>query len=485
MKHRLTALLILVLMLGTLLLTAGAAAEETGEIRLWVPKGGYGRLEVEWDRSVLGVSPRLVWQSSNPNVATVNGGHVKGIRPGRAVITCTALLADGREEQTSCVVEVYQTVSSLNWLRKNLTLITGQTSAPVNVTVSPADAAFPRLIWTSSDERVATVDARGRITGVSRGRATIYGTLNEPGVQNQRKMWVSVLVNQAVTDIGLSSCSVTLTRGKSEKITALVFPENAVTTWLQWTSSDERVATVNKGRITAVGVGRCTVSAKATDGSGVTADCEVEVIQPMTGLALSPNPVVVMAGDSVRINAEIAPADTTHPMLYWYCDHGDVARVDSAGLVTGRNPGKCRIYADASDVSGLSEWVQVYVEPANPLARGASGTPWLTLPLANRCAAMTVMGIEYDAVVTSASGEVLRRETGLKALDVVLWPGAEKVVSCPVPGAEEAERVEITATAVLLSDGRRWEIPDDLRETWVQTQEITNEIIEEQENVRE
>ena len=474
MKKWLTTALVLALI--ALMLAACAQAEETAEPRMLVPKGGYGKLEVEYDRKVLGASPRLLWESSNPAVATVNGGHVRGVRPGRAVITCTALLPGGQEEKTTCLVEVYQPVTALNWQRKNLTLITGQTSAPVSVSVSPADAAFPRLTWSSTDERVATVDARGRITGVSRGRATIYGTLNEPGVKNQRKMWVSVLVNQGVTDIGLSSSSLTLARGKSERLTALVFPENAVSKWLNWSSSDEQVATVSKGRVTGVGIGHCTVTARAADGSGVSAVCEVEVIQPMTGLALSPNPLVVMMGDAGRITAQISPADTTHTLLYWYCDRGDVARVDSTGLVTGRSPGKCRVYADASDVSGLSQSAWVFVEPASPLVPGAAAeTSWLTLSVANRCAALTVMGFEYEAAVESAAGEVLRRETGLLAENVTLWPGAEKTVPCPVPGAEEAERVAITVTAVQLSDGRRWEIPDDQRSVWDLSRENTND----------
>lgn len=473
MKKQLTAALIL---LGILLaLASGAPAEEAGD-RVLVPKGGHVKLTAEWDRDTLGANPRLIWESSNPAVATVNGGHVRGIKPGTALITCTAVRPDGRREATSCPVEVYQTVSGLVWQQKNLTLITGQTSDPVSVTVNPADAAFPKLTWSSADPRIATVDDRGRITGVQAGRVSIYGTLHEPGVANQRKMWVTVKVNQAVTDIGLSSPAITLARGGRETLSALVFPENAASTWIAWSSSDENVATVVKGRVTGVGVGHCTITAAATDGSGVTAACEVQVIQPMTSLELGPDPLVVMAGSSGQITAKIGPPDTTQPKLYWYCDEGDIARVDADGLVTGRSPGKCRVTADAADMSALTKSVWVYVEPASPLGPGkdAAAQPWLTLSLTNRCTALTVMGFEYEAVLRTTEGEILATETGAAEEDVVLWPGAEKCVYCPVPGGEKAARAEITVTAVTCSDGRRWEIPEDLRETWAFSAENTN-----------
>ena len=456
-----------------LLLLPGPARGETGlrlnHQRLVLPPNAYGHLEVI-QAGTAADQPKLTWESGNPAVATVNGGHVRGVKPGRTTVTCTAAFPDGRTERMVCRVEIYRPVDSLNRKEQSITLLTGRRSAPLAVTVAPADAAYPRLVWSSEDESVATVDQQGRVTGLRAGRTTIHATLQEPGVQRQKFAWFQVRVNQAVTDIGLSNPRLLIPRGGTETLTALVFPENADTAWVAWASDNEGVATVKNGRVTGVATGTCTVTVSATDGSGVSASCLVQVTQPVTRVQPGPDPLVVMAGFSRQAEAEIAPADASNPGLYWFCDDGDVARVDSLGVVTGRAPGKCRLWADAADGSEVSGWTWVYVEPASPLARDEETTaaPWLHLPVVNRCAFMTVVNLTCEVTFPGFPMDgTVRAETVELTEDVLLWPGARKVLPLPsVPGAEQAEEAVVTVTAVAFADGSRWEIPEDQRTEW-------------------
>ena len=80
-----------------------------------------------------------------------------------------------------------------------------------------------------------------------------------------------------VTSVTLNITELTMTMDESRKITATVAPSDATDATLTWTSSNESVATVVNGTVTAVGEGSATITATANDGSGVTATCAVTV----------------------------------------------------------------------------------------------------------------------------------------------------------------------------------------------------------------
>lgn len=76
----------------------------------------------------------------------------------------------------------------------------------------------------------------------------------------------------------------TVPAGSVIKISATVMPLNASNTGLEWSSSDETVAIVDKnGSVTGVKEGECTITIAATDGSGVSAECTVTVCRSLTG----------------------------------------------------------------------------------------------------------------------------------------------------------------------------------------------------------
>ena len=85
----------------------------------------------------------------------------------------------------------------------------------------------------------------------------------------------------AVTSIALSQSTATLTTGENLTLTATITPSDADINLISWSSSNPSVATVDTmGKVTAVAPGTATITATATDGSDVTASCEVNVIAP-------------------------------------------------------------------------------------------------------------------------------------------------------------------------------------------------------------
>ena len=114
-----------------------------------------------------------------------------------------------------------------------------------------------------------------------------YATLHVPAgaleTYKSKAPWSSFgtivsLTNEKVTSITLNHTEATLTEGKTLTLTATITPIYATDRSLTWSSSDSNVASVDdKGKVTAIAPGTATITAKANDGSGVSASCEVTV----------------------------------------------------------------------------------------------------------------------------------------------------------------------------------------------------------------
>lgn len=163
-----------------------------------------------------------------------------------------------------------------------LTLEVGQTGA-LTATVAPATATNKAVTWTSSAPAIATVDASGTVKGIATGTATITVKTADGG----KTATCAVTVKEAaappvkVTGITLNYSSITV-NGDLERVQliATVAPATATDQSLTWTSSDASVASVDgAGLVTIRKKGKATITAKANDGSGVSASCLFDVIR--------------------------------------------------------------------------------------------------------------------------------------------------------------------------------------------------------------
>ena len=166
-------------------------------------------------------------------------------------------------------------VTGLVMSESTLTMNSG-TTTQLSVTVSPSDAFNVDVTWSSSDTNVATVDASGFVTAVAGGTCTITAKATDG---SGKVATCEVTVIQMVTDIQLSSTSLVLYKDSYQKLTATVLPSDATNTKVVWSSSDDSVAEVTStGGVVAVGLGTCTITCEATDGSGVMVPCLIRVI---------------------------------------------------------------------------------------------------------------------------------------------------------------------------------------------------------------
>ena len=216
------------------------------------------------------------WTSSDESVATVDAtGMVVAISAGEADIT--ASVTDS-EMSAVCKVTVKVAAKDIT-VPDNLDVkLNDGNETSVEATVSPADATDVKVSYASTDEAVATVDKDGRVQVLQPGECDITTTLMQDGEKVTEKT-THVKAFYEVESITLDSNEGKLTVGNSHTIKATVAPEEvAAETTIEWSSSNEKVATVDSnGKVTAVSSGNATITATAGEES---ANYEVTVEQP-------------------------------------------------------------------------------------------------------------------------------------------------------------------------------------------------------------
>ena len=216
------------------------------------------------------------WTSSDESVATVDAtGMVVAVSAGEADIT--ASVTDS-EMSAVCKVTVKVAAKDIT-VPDNLDVkLNDGNETTVEATVSPADATDVKASYASTDEAVATVDKDGRVQVLQPGECDIITTLMQDGEKVTEKT-THVKAFYEVESITLDSNEGKLTVGNSHTIKATVAPEEvAAETTIEWSSSNEKVATVDSnGKVTAVSSGNATITATAGEES---ANYEVTVEQP-------------------------------------------------------------------------------------------------------------------------------------------------------------------------------------------------------------
>jgi len=207
------------------------------------------------------------WKSSDPSVAIVSSaGLVTGTGPGTAVITVTT--AEGSKTDIALIRAANIPVTGVVIDSATATVGVNNTKK-LTATVSPVNATNKAISWSSSDTTVIKVDANGLLTGKAPGTATITVTTQDGSKTANITATSSNILLNSVT---LSKAVLTLGKGDTATIRAMLSPVNASNPSVGWKSTDTTIATVNSaGLITALKVGSAIIIATAVD-SGHAAD---------------------------------------------------------------------------------------------------------------------------------------------------------------------------------------------------------------------
>lgn len=202
-----------------------------------------------------------------------------------------------------------------------------------------------RLVWSSSDGSVASVDEEGVVSGKSKGEAVITVTAVDGGYTAECR----VRVYQPVTELRMDNRSMTVNTGEDIRLTATILPYDADNKSIVWSSDNPDVADVNgKGVVTGVKAGQTVIRATSED-EGISDFCVVTVNQPVTGVSLSKSELSFSKiGDAEQLVASVQPADATNKELNWSSSDESVAIV-SNGRVLCSGYGSAIVYVTTVD----------------------------------------------------------------------------------------------------------------------------------------
>ena len=214
------------------------------------------------------------------------------------------------------------------------------TIAPLNFT----DA----VVWTSSNEEVATVSDTGYVEICGVGTAVITVTAGNV------KAACKITVPQLIDWIEFDEDEIELKAGQTYQLKPYISPSDATNKKLKYTSSDTKVAEVSaSGLVTAKSEGEAKIRAAATDGSDEYAVCYVTVTgkAKVTGITLDRTSAEVKRGEKLTLNVTVSPSYASNKKVVWKSANTKIATVDANGSVTAKAPGRTKITVTSSENS--------------------------------------------------------------------------------------------------------------------------------------
>ena len=350
-------------------------------------------------------------------------------------------------------------VTGVSLSKTSLSLVEGG-SETLTATVAPSNATNKTVSWKSSDASTASVDANGKVTAVKAGSATITVTTAD----GSKTATCSVTVtskNVSVTDVTLDKTEAALTQGETVQLTATVKPDDATDKSIEWTSSDESVATVdNSGKVTAVSEGKVTITVK-TSNLAQSASCDITVKAasiPVTGVNIDSWIINIGVNETSAIAYTIQPENATNKEVSFSSDNTDVVAVDSEGTLVGISSGSAKVIVTTVDggfssvctvnVVGSVGTIEVdgffykdYGTASLELIPDPSGIKKysgdITIP-----GKVTYKGIEYT--VESIGVRMFNGNDELRS--VTIEPGVREIDAYAFSGCENLEKVVLPST---------------------------------------
>ena len=302
----------------------------------------------------------VVWSSDDDRIATVKNGKVTAVKSGVTRIYATS--ESDSDISAYCTVTVSQPVTEISLNISSKTLKVGE-SFNLVATVYPSDADNKKVVWSSENEEIATVN-NGKVTAHKPGVTRIYAT-SEADINVSA--YCTVTVTQPVTGISLSQSSYSFTNiGESVQLEAIVTPSDATNKEVKWSSSDEKVCVVSNGKVVATGYGTAVVLATTVDG-GYMATCAIIVEKgtiPVTSVTISQTSATLVKGETLQLTATAHPDDATNKELIWKTSDEDVCVVTQKGLIIAMAEGKAVITVVPENGVGQAQCdVEVLSEP--------------------------------------------------------------------------------------------------------------------------
>ena len=219
-------------------------------------------------------------------------------------------------------------------------------SGKIRYSVLPSNATNTNVTFKSLNEKVATVDANGVVTGVSEGNADIVITTEEGGFEAKCTVRVDGIDARGIERVG--DKTVTMGLNQTRQLQVKITPSDTTNKNVQWTSSNNSVATVDSnGVVTSKNSGSTIIT--ATTYNGLKTEFFIEVETPVTNITLNSNEINLNPGGTFKLDATVNPSNASNKNIKWISANESIATVDQSGNVTADVAGTTYISAVSAD----------------------------------------------------------------------------------------------------------------------------------------
>ncbi|NCA78703.1 MAG: Ig domain-containing protein [Sphingobacteriia bacterium] len=295
----------------------------------------------------------VTWSSDKPSFLSVDDkGIITAKTSGTATITVFS--DENPEKKATCVVTIVPVAPKsvvITPASGYIANIGGTLQLKAEVLPELLEDSMKTVVWSSADEKIATVSESGLVTGLAKNVVKIRATSKKvPAVYAECEITIAL---PPVTSVTITPATVSMFTGKDTTLKATVLPEDAGSKTVTWTSSTPAVATVsNAGVVSAKTVGTATITATANN--GIKGSCTLTVKPVLvTSVSITPATLDLGANTSETLTATVLPSNASDKTVKWSSSNSSVASVDATtGEVTGINSGTATITATANDGSG-------------------------------------------------------------------------------------------------------------------------------------
>ena len=312
-----------------------------------------------------------------------------------------------------------------------------------NITTSePTEKGIETSTISTSDEATSDEATPDEITTEPSSPTTESST-----IESSTEPTTTETTEVKVSSIKLNATSKTLYNGKSTTLKATVFPINATNKRLTWKSSNTKVATVDKnGKVKALKVGNAIITATSTDGSNVSAQCKIKVVQRVTKIKLNKSIInLSKKGKTAKLKAAVLPNNAYNKSVTWKSNNTKVVTVDKNGKIKATtNKGTTYVNAIAKDGSKIRTRILVVVgkkvkkitlnKSSVTLNRGAKNRTFqLKKAIKNKNA--TYKGVSWyssnkNVATVNSNGKVTIKHRGKVVITVKAKDGSNKSAKC-------------------------------------------------------
>jgi len=322
---------------------------------------------------------KITWTTSNPLIVKVDHeGNIEASATGDAIIMATT--EDGKTTAECKILVSLPSITGLDIDKKNIQVLIGE-DVQFKAVTTPPNAQPEEMIWSSSDNSVATISSSGIAKTLKPGKTTIKVT-NKSGLVSATTELTVLAIK--VQSIQLNNSIINLTKGAKSKISYTVLPANATDKAVTFSIANKEIASIDaSGTVTAIADGETIVTISSNDGA---ANSKITIkVTPVkvTSINLSKTQLQLLLGESETITTNIFPLNAENKDVSWKSSNPLVVTVDKTGKINPIALGNAIITATTTDggftancnveISTIDKFIKIAAKPNGIMSSSSSG----------------------------------------------------------------------------------------------------------------